>query len=202
MNTIHSTAIVDSTVTLGENNYIGPYCIITGDTVIGDNNTFISHCSIGQEAEHKHFFGKTGKTIIGNDNRFNEFVTVHRGTLRSTEIKNNCIFLRGSHVGHDTIVYDRVVISCSVLIGGHSTIMEGCNLGLGSIVHQFSIIGAYSMLGMGCIVPKSKQIEPGNVYVGNPAKFLKQNKVGLSRNNIDDNKLNKLLSEYKELLLQ
>lgn len=197
-NIIHQTAIVDEGVQLGENNYIGPYCIITGDTIIGDNNVFISHCSIGQEAEHKSYFGKRGITVIGNGNRFSEFVTVHRGTVRSTEIKNNCILLRGSHVGHDTTIDDSVTLSCNVLIGGHSTIMTGCNLGLGSIIHQFSVIGAYSMLGMGCIVPKSKQIEPAMVYVGNPARKLKVNEIGLKRNGIDEKELQELYKSYLE----
>lgn len=195
MNQIHPTAIVESSVQLGTGNRIGPFCIIVGDTIIGDNNTFISGCSIGQEAEHKAWFDRPGKTIIGNNNRFSEFVTVHRGTETVTRIGNNCIFLRASHVGHDCIIHDDVTVSCSVLLGGHSVVHRGSNLGLGSILHQFSVVGAFAMLGMGTIVPKSKKIEPGKIYVGNPAEFLKPNQIGLERNGIDD----KTLNYYKTL---
>jgi UDP-N-acetylglucosamine acyltransferase len=93
-----------------------------------------------------------------------------------------------------------MTLSCNVLIGGHSTIMKGCNLGLGSIVHQFSVIGAYSMLGMGCIVPKSKRIEPGFIYVGNPARMLKMNTIGLQRNGITANILQDFCVRYEEAL--
>ena len=111
MNEIHPTAIIEDTVKLGTGNKIGAYCVIAGDTVIGNNNHFVSHCSIGQEAEHKSFFGKGGKTLIGDDNRFSEFVTIHRGTKRETSIGRNNIFLRGSHLGHDSIVQDNITIS-------------------------------------------------------------------------------------------
>jgi UDP-N-acetylglucosamine acyltransferase len=195
MNSIHPSAIVEPSVQLGQNNYIGPFCIITGDTVIGDNNTFISHCSIGQQAEHKTWFDRPGKTIIGNNNRFSEFVTVHRGTETTTRIGSNCIFLRASHIGHDCIIHDGVTISCSVLLGGHTIVHRGSNLGLGSITHQFSVIGAFTMLGMGTIVPKTKRIEPAKIYVGNPAEFLKENLIGLERNGVDD----KTLTYYKNL---
>ena len=107
--------------------------------------------------------------------------------------------LRNSHVGHDSIVEDLVNLSCNTLIVGHSYLMTGCNFGLGSICHQFSVIGAFSMIGMGSIITKSSKIIPGNVYVGSPVKLLKQNIVGLERNNIDKSKLNKLIEKYNTL---
>ena len=104
--------------------------------------------------------------------------------------------LRGSHIGHDSIVEDKANLSCNVLIGGHSHLMEGVNMGLGSICHQFSVLGAYSMIGMGGIITKSSEIHPGEIYVGNPVKFLKENKIGLNRNNIDSDKLAQIIAKY------
>ena len=52
-NIIHDTAIVDKSVKLGKNNFIGAFVVITGDVEIGDNNRFESHISIGAKAQHR-----------------------------------------------------------------------------------------------------------------------------------------------------
>ena len=172
-NFIHPTAIVGEDVVLGFNNYIGAYCVITGNTKIGDNNRFEAFCSIGSEPEHKAYFGKPNKgLIIGDDNIIREYVTINAGCERPTLIQNNVVMLRGSHIGHDSIIEDNCTISCNVLVGGHSIVGERANLGLGAILHQYSIIGNHSMLGMGTIVTKKSLIEPFTTYIGSPAKYL------------------------------
>lgn len=201
MNFIHPTAVIGEFVIIGDNNYIGPYCFITGDTVIGNNNRFEAYCSIGSPAEHRDYFNVTnGRTIIGNGNIFREFTTVNAGTKDSTVVTNNITMLRNSHVGHDSFIENSVTLSCNVLIGGHSHLMEGVNFGLGSICHQFSVIGAYSMIGMGSVTTKKSKIEPGNIYIGSPAKLLKLNIVGLERNNITQEKLSEFITRYNTLI--
>lgn len=196
-NYIHPTAIIDKDVELGSNNYIGPYCYITGKTKIGNNNRFEAYCSIGTPPEHRdHFTGSPFGVIIGDNCTIREYVTINSGTVRDTILGNNITMLRGSHIGHDSIVEDKANLSCNVLIGGHSHLMEGVNMGLGSICHQFSVLGAYSMIGMGGIITKSSEIHPGEIYVGNPVKFLKENKIGLNRNNIDSDKLAQIIAKY------
>jgi len=197
---IHPTAIVDSGVTLGQNNYIGPYCFITGNTQIGDNNRFEAYCSIGTPPEHRdHFKGSPFSVIIGNNCTIREYVTINSGTVRDTVLYSNVTMLRNSHIGHDSIIEDKVNLSCNVLVGGHSYVMEGVNMGLGSMCHQFSVLGAYSMIGMGGIVVKSSEIHPGEIYVGNPVKFLKENRIGLNRNKITSEKLSELVNKYFSL---
>jgi UDP-N-acetylglucosamine acyltransferase len=199
-NFIHHTAIIESTVKVGTGNYIGPYCHITGNTVIGDNNRFESYCSIGAPAEHKdYFYDKNGKLYIGNNNVIREFVTIHSGTTRPTQIEDNIIILNHSHIAHDVYIEKNVTISAGVTFAGHCYVMEGANVALGSLIHQFQVIGAYSMTGMGCVVTKTTPIEPAGIYIGAPARFLKKNKVGLERNNITDHDINALMDKYNEL---
>jgi len=196
-NFIHVTAIIGENVTLGDENYIGPYCYIAENTVIGNNNRFEAYCSIGTPPEHRdHFTDSPFNVIIGDNNIIREFVTINAGTVRNTVLGNNIVMLRNSHIGHDSIIEDKANLSCNVLIGGHSYIMEGANLGLGAMCHQFLVIGAYAMIGMGGVVVKSSVIQPGEIHVGNPVKFLKENKIGLQRNNIDSNKLLELTNRY------
>ena len=195
MNKVHPTAIVGRGAYLGDNNVIGPYCIIKDGTEIGDNNHFEAYTSIGTMPEHKEAI-RTGKCYpvrIGSNNIFREYVTVNAGAFSNTIIRDNNFFLRGSHVGHDCIILDNNTISCNVLIGGHSKIFNNCNLGLGAIIHQFSSIRSFAMLGMGTIVTKGSLIEAGKIYVGNPARFLKVNTIGLERAGVNINDIKDII---------
>lgn len=175
-NYIHPTAIIGENVQLGEGNYIGAFCVIVGNTTIGNHNRFEAFCSIGTEPEHKEYFGQPNQgVVIGDYNTIREYVTINAGCKKPTVLHNNIVMLRGSHVGHDSTIYDNCTISCNVLIGGHSLLGYSVNMGLGSICHQFSRIGSFSMIGMGAIITKKTEPQCFGVYVGNPAKYIKEN---------------------------
>lgn len=198
LNTIHPTAQISDNVKMGSGNFIGAFCVIS-NCEIGDNNYIGSHSVLGSIAEHKSYFNQSGKVIIGNNNHITEFTTINQGTERPTELKDNIIMLRGSHVGHDSIIHDNVTISCNVMIGGHSVILEGANIGLGAVLHQFTIIGHYCMVGMGAVVIKSSKALPGLTIAGNPAKWIKKNKIGLKRANITTSELEKYTEDYENI---
>lgn len=197
-NVIHPTSIVEPGVIMGIGNYVGPFCYIKTGTVIGNSNRFEAYCSIGTCPEHRDYFTESVHPVeIGDNNVFREFVTINAGTVRNTIVKNNVTMLRGSHVGHDSEVWDKVILSCNVLVGGHSTVLEGANMGLGSICHQYSTIGPYSMVGMGGVVVKNSFILPGKIYAGIPVKLIKDNTVGLQRSGLSKEEYNKLKDLYE-----
>lgn len=181
-NVIHQTSFVDPAVHLGEGNYIGPHCIIRGNVVIGNHNRFEAFCSIGLPGEYR---GKEslGTVVIGDDNVIREFVTIHSALEGedATVVGSACYLMTKSHIGHDTLLENDVTVSSLSIVGGHSRIMKGANLGLGSILHQRSVIGSYCLIGMGAVVTKKLDCVPGGIYVGNPAKYLKVNDIGLKR---------------------
>lgn len=184
---------------MGRGNVIGAFCEIGPHVVIGNNNNFMGHSSIGLPAEHVDYFLRFGRVQIGDNNVIREFVTINSSTTGVTKMGSGCIMLRGSHLSHDSVLEDQVTVSCNVMIGGESYVMCGANLGLGALIHQRQVIGSYSMLGMGTVVPKKKSIAPGLVFVGNPAQLLKKNTVGLKRFGVDEEKLNKELHRFIEL---
>jgi UDP-N-acetylglucosamine acyltransferase len=199
-NFIHPTAIIGDNVQLGENNYIGAFCLITGNTIIGNDNRFEAFCSIGTEPEHKEYFGEPNQgVIIGNYNTIREYVTINAGCEKPTILHSNIVMLRGSHVGHDSTIYDNCTISCNVLIGGHSLLGYSVNMGLGSICHQFSKIGSYAMIGMGAIIPKKVQPQCFGVYVGNPAKYIKENDY--HKQNFTGEAVNRICAIFESLEL-
>jgi UDP-N-acetylglucosamine acyltransferase len=200
-NKIHLTAIIGDSVSMGKNNVIGPYCVIEGNTMIGDGNHFMGHCSIGTPAEYYHDRGfvENYGVEIGDGNVMREFCTINAGTLKNTQIGSGVKLLRGTYVGHDVHIEDDVILSCNVLIGGFTRICKGANLGLGAIVHQKMIIGAYSFLGMGCVVTKKSICLPGNIYIGSPCRLLRQNTIGLDRAGISHEDLEKMTKEFNNL---
>lgn len=198
-NIIHPTAIVHEDVDMGSGNFIGPYVILHKGVRLGNFNRFEAMCSIGAAPEHRDHFLKSGLTKIGSYNIFREYVTVNAPTNGITKIGDNCVMLRGSHAGHDVIMEDHANISCNVLIGGHTIVMTWANLGLGAIVHQNQIIGSFSMVGMNSSVTKSLDVEPGKVYVGSPAVFIKMNAIGLQRNNVLEERLKQEIERYKQM---
>jgi len=175
-NYIHPTAIIGDNVKLGKNNIIGAFVVIQGDTTIGNDNVFEPFCSIGNSPEHKDFLKhKNQKTRIGNKNTFRESVTINSGIENPTTIQDNVIILRGAYIGHDSFISNNCIISCNVLIGGFCFLGVSVNMGMGSICHQFSKIGSYSMIGMGAIITKKTKVNCFGTYVGNPAKYIKEN---------------------------
>lgn len=198
MNQIHPTAIIDPSVQLGSDNKIGPYAVISGDTTIGDGNWIGPHVVIGTPAQmrngpHPITWANdlsSASIRIGNGNIFREFVTVHPGTITTTNIANDCYFMTQAHVPHDAQIEDAVTLSNSVQIGGHTIVQKGANIGLGSVVHQRSLIGSYAMIGMGSVVTKA--ILPFGMAYGSPARIRGGNVIGMKRAKVDDELISKI----------
>jgi len=177
-NIIHPKAIVHPKAKIGLRNVIHPGVIIGANVEIGNDNHIFPYAIIGTEAEHRNFHGKEmQKVSIGNRNIIREFVTINCGTFRETQIAHDCYLLRGSHVGHDSWIHPNVTLSCNVLIGGESEILDGANLGLGAVVHQRSVIGHYAMIGMNSTVPKTREVFPFEKYAGSPIEQIGKNKM-------------------------
>lgn len=197
-NIIHPTAIIGPDVKMGFGNQIGPGVIIAGRVILGNRNRIRAYAVIGTPAEkhgHMEACGEQG-VIIGSENHISEFVTIHAGTEKPTQISGQCTILAKAHIGHDSFIGPGVTISCAVLVGGHSFVGQEANLGLGAILHQFSVIGAWSMVGMGSVVKRKQKIMPGCTYVGVPARFVRNNTVGLQRAGVQQEALQQSIQAY------
>lgn len=197
MNNIHPTAVVHPNCHLGQNNYIGPFCFIGPGVVVGSNNRFEAYVCVGTPPEHRDAINRFGRVDIGDGNVLREFVTVQSGVHRPTAIADECTILRHAHISHDTQVENMVTVSCDVLIGGEGYVMQGANLGLGCVIHQRQVIGAYSMVGMNSTVTKRCKILPGRKYAGIPVRDLGRNQVALDRFNVSDAMLEGLTEAYR-----
>ena len=95
---IHKTAIVDVKAKISDNVKIGPYCFIgpeveigansvlhshvniVGNTKIGKNNQIYPFSSIGTPPQDLKYKGEKNSLIIGNNNKFREYVNINPGT--------------------------------------------------------------------------------------------------------------------------
>ena len=77
---IGAYAVIGPQVVLAAGNVVGPHAVIEGATVIGPGNRFLQFCAIGAGPQVDGWAGETGALLIGSDNVFREFVTVHAST--------------------------------------------------------------------------------------------------------------------------
>lgn len=192
MNQIHPTAIVGPNVEVGQGNVIGPYVVLAGWTVIGDNNWIGPGTTIGVEgdivgrpsAQQPPFWSEDHPRTefgvrIGSNNVIKENVTIHAGSHRHTVIGHSCYLMPRAHLGHDCWLGDNVLLSPSVQVAGHVAIGSRSVVGMGALVHQFSSIGPVAMVGMGCCV--RGEVAPCRTVVGEPHRVSGINKIGIER---------------------
>ena len=217
---IHSTAIVDPAAELARGVSVGPYSLIEGKVVVGadteigphvvirDYTTIGARCRIfqfavlGEIPQDLKFKGEVSQLIIGDDNTIREFATMHRGTAGGglvTRVGNHNLFMAYSHVAHDCLIGNQVVMSNAATLAGHITVEDRAILGGFVAVHQFSRIGHHAFIGGASAVPRD--VPPYCIAVGNRAKLVGLNLVGLKRSGLPDTSLQALRQAY-ELLFQ
>lgn len=170
---IHPTALVDASVELGADVVVGPYCVlrgpvkvgartrllshvsIEGNTQIGEDNVFHPFCGIGGPPQDLTYKGEDTGVIIGDRNTFRESVTVHRGTMkdkRLTRMGHDNYLMVGSHVAHDCIVGNRLVMANQVALAGHVEVGNFVNIGGITGITQWVRIGDYGFIGAGSVL--------------------------------------------------
>ena len=215
---IHNTAIIDPkakissgvsigaftvigpNVEIGENTIIQSHVSIIGNTKVGKNNKIYPFASIGNDPQDLKFDGEVTKLEIGDNNKIREYVTVNPGTKGGgslTKIGNNCLFMVSSHIAHDCLVEDNVILANNVPLGGHAHIEENVIIGGNSAVQQFTRVGKSSMIGGMCGVVRD--IIPYAMVHGNRSILQGLNLIGLRRKNIPNKEILVLTEAYKEI---
>lgn len=193
--------VISNNVSIGNNVEIGNNVRIENNVIIGDNVRIFDGVIIGTEPQDiKVFDGvNNGKVIIGSGTTLREYVTVHKNVDKSgfTKIGNDCYLMAYSHVSHDTILGNNVILTNSTQIGGYSYIGDYSNLAGGVMVHQRSKIGPYTMIGMNSVI--MKDIPPFALVSGMPAEFSKINLVLLKKLKFTSQQIENISNCYKKL---
>lgn len=132
---------------IGENTYLAENATVVGDVVIGKD------CSIWFNAVLR---GDVNSIRIGNR------VNIQDGSVLHTLYQKSTV-----EIGDDVSVGHNVVIH-------GAKIENGALIGMGAIVLDHAIIGEGAIVAAGSVVLSGTKVEPGSIYAGVPAKFIKK----------------------------
>ena len=213
---IHRTAIIDNKAKISKNVQIGPYSIIgpqveieentiihshvnlTGNTKIGKNNEIYPFSSIGTPPQDLKYKGEKNSLIIGNNNKFREYVNINPGTEQGgsiTKIGDNNLFMVYCHVAHDCMISNNVVLANNVQVGGHVQIHNNAIVGGSCAIHQFSRIGEYAMIGG--MTGVLSDVIPFGLSMGNRNNLMGLNLIGLRRSKVSNENIKKIQLAYE-----
>jgi UDP-N-acetylglucosamine acyltransferase len=199
---IHPTALVDPSAELGDGVEVGPFAIVEagakvgggsqigarahvqGGVIMGVRNRLHPGAVIGGDPQDRKWSGGETSLIIGDDNVFGEFATVHRSNSdrESTTIGSGNFLMGFVHVGHNARLGSGITVANATGISGHVIIEDFVTIGGMAGIHQFVTIGRRAMVGgMSRIV---RDVPPYMLVQGQEQKVHDVNAVGLRRSGI------------------
>jgi UDP-N-acetylglucosamine acyltransferase len=193
-------AVIGAEVSIGSGSRIGPHVVIEGPTRIGSDNRIFQFASIGGDPQDKKYAGERTALHIGDRNVFREYVTVNRGTATGagvTRIGNDNLLLAYSHVAHDCVLGDHIVMSNAVNLAGHVELGDWVIFGGYAGAHQFCRIGAHAFIGNNTSV--LQDVPPYVLATGHPAEPRSVNIEGLKRRGFSEEQLRAIRNAYRVL---
>lgn len=218
MRKISRLSEIDQAAELADDVEIGPFCLvgpgvrvgpgcrlvshvtITGNTTIGRGNVFYQGVTIGAPPQDLKFRGSPTRIEIGDNNQFREQVTVHPGTEAGgelTRIGNDSLFMVGSHIAHDCLLSDRVMLGNFCQLAGHVRIEENAIVSALCGVHHFVTIGRFAFVGG--LTPVKRDIPPFVIFDGSPGRIRAVNKTGLCRNGLSPLQIENIEAAFRRL---
>lgn len=95
-------------------------------------------------------------------------VSVSSGTV----FGKSCIVMVGATIGHNNKIGNYCHFAAQCCVGAYMDIKDGVHIGLNATTRENLVIGKNATLGMGSVL--TKNIGEDEIWVGNPAKFLRK----------------------------
>ncbi|MCQ8102935.1 acyl-ACP--UDP-N-acetylglucosamine O-acyltransferase [Methylomonas sp. SURF-2] len=198
--TVGPFSIIGPDVQIDAGTEIGPHVVIKGPTSIGKDNQIYQFASIGEDPQDKKYADEVTRLEVGDRNVIREFCTMHRGTLQDqglTKVGDDNLFMAYTHVAHDCVIGDHVIMANGASIAGHVHVGDHAILGGFTLVHQFTQIGEYSFSAMGSAI--TQDIPPFVMVGGRPTRPHGINSVGMERNGKSPEVIRQIRQAYKIL---
>jgi len=157
-------------------NYVNKDCqaivdYISPSAVINPSVVFTEGLKVAVYKGEKIRFRHTGNIVIHDDVFIDANTVVHRARLDSTIIQRNVSIGSLNNISHNTTIGEGSVITTNICIGGSTVIGKNVWIGVGAMIKNGLTICDDVVIGMGSIV--IRDIDKPGIYIGNPAKFLK-----------------------------
>lgn len=146
--------VIDEDVEIGARCIIGPHVYLTGVAKIGADNRFHAGCVIGDAPQDLKYDGTPTGLRIGDKNVFREHFTVHRSTKpgEETVIGSNNFLMQHSHVAHNCMIGNQVILAGGALLAGHVVVQDRAFISGNCLVHQFTRVGTLAMMQGGSAI--------------------------------------------------
>lgn len=192
-------AYIAGNVIIGEGTWIGPHTTIMDGSRIGKNCRIFPSAVVAGFPQDLKFRGEETTAEIGDNTTVRECATINRGTaaVGKTVIGKNCLLMAYAHVGHDCAIQNNVIIGNSTALAGEVDIDDWAILSAGTMVHQFSHIGAHVMVGGGAKV--RIDVPPFIKADRDPLSFLGLNSVGLTRRGFSKERIDEIHEIYRAI---
>ena len=217
---IHPSAHVSPEATIGDGVRVGPGAVIEAGAKVGDGTTIMANAvvtgyatigrncrihysaCIGGDPQDLSFPGADTRVDIGDGTVVREFATVHRATKpgAATTVGRDCYLMVSSHVAHDCVLGDKIVMSNCATLGGHVELGDWVILGGLSAVHQFTKVGAHCFIANNTAV--TRDVPPYIMAVGQPAEPHSVNSEGLKRRGFSAVQIRNIKNAYRLLYRQ
>lgn len=143
---------------------------------IGWNNT-IGSDGFGYAREEDGTLVKiphAGNVVIEENVEIGSNTCIDRAVVGSTVIGAGTKIDNLVHIAHGVKIGKNCLIAAGAVIGGSCEIGDNCNIWVHASIKNKVKIGSNCIIGAGAVV--LTDVPDNSVFVGNPAKFLRENK--------------------------
>lgn len=195
-------AVIHEDVTIGDNTHILSHAVIMDGSVIGKNCQIFPGAVIGAIPQDLKFVGEKTTAEIGDNTTIRECVTINRGTKEKyrTAIGANCLLMAYSHVAHDCILGNHVILGNAVQLAGHVCIDDYAILSGMAGAHQFTHIGAHTYIAGHTVI--RKDVPPFIKAAREPLCYMGINIVGLQRRGFSKESIAEISKIYHILFVE
>src|SRR4029077_15534745 len=177
---------------------VGPHAVVEFAEV-GEGCQIHASAFVGTAPQDLKYRGEQTRLLLGPGCVVRESVTLNRGTAATgvTRIGSRCLFMAYSHVAHDCIIGNEVIMANSVAVAGHCEVGDWSIIGGMVGLHQFIRVGKLAMIGAGAMVPLD--IPPFALAWGDRARLSGLNLIGLRRRGFSPEMIKDLKKAYREV---
>jgi UDP-N-acetylglucosamine acyltransferase len=194
---IGAFASVEADVELGDHCVVASGAVVKSGVKAGSHNEFGEHSVIGGAPQHAGRPQHIGRVVIGENNVFREYVTIHRALKpeTATTVGNGNYVMASGHFGHDCTVGNHAIFANGAMLGGHVSVSDRAFVSGAVAVHQFCRVGRLAMVGGHARVVQD--VPPFMLLDGQSGCIVGLNIVGLRRSGHTAEDIAALKSAYR-----
>lgn len=192
-------AYIDANVVIGEGTHVMSGAQVRNGARIGAHCVLFPGCVVAGIPQDLKYKGEDTLAIVGDYTTVRECATINLGTTAKmqTVVGSHCLLMAYSHVAHDCILKDNVILGNTTQLAGEVEVDHHAILSGGTLVHQFTRIGAHVMIQGGTRL--GKDIPPYIIAGRDPVAYAGVNLIGLRRSGFSNDQINQIQDIYRVL---